>query len=1101
MRTRPTRRSLAVALLAACTGAVLSISLTAAPTAADILRTAGIKGGIVVHLGCDDGHLTAELRAGESYTVHGLDTDPADIAKAREYLHAKGLYGPVSVEHFEGNTLPYADNLVNLVVVSGIGCRVSGDEIGRVLAPAGVALFNKGLRSQFSGLSPQSEGDWLLYRKPVPSAIDDWSHYLHDAGNSAVAKDTLVGPPRRLQWVAPPLWLRSHETPSGIQAQIAAGGRLFYIFDEGLIGITDERLPARWSVVCRDAFNGKLLWKRPLPRWGWREWAQDRLEGKDWTAVRALRTVVPSENQRRLVADGERLYATLGYRAPLSILDAATGETLATVKNTDATSEILLSDGIVLAHVRTQGERAQGSKKKGPVTHSSLVAANCRTGDVLWRENSVGTIRSLALAIDAEKIVFQTGSALVALDLKTGKELWQANPKTRGINLVVAEDVVLILGSTSLESYDAGSGKKLWQNKIPKRSGGETPDLFVADGVAWPGMIPVTKDLKVVGKSERAMVLGFDIRTGKQLKRIVVGNFRSPEHHHRCYRNKATTLFIISGMEGAEFLDLKQDGHSQNNWLRGACKHGIMPCNGMLYVPPDQCFCQPGGKVLGYTAVAAEGESKSPRVEESKRLERGTAYGSPIPKSPNRDSKSDGWPTFRHDAARSGGTTAAVPAGTEPLWRARLGGALTQPVATGGKVLVAAIDAHTVHALDAKTGKPLWNFTAGGRVDSPPTLHGGRVLFGSHDGYVYCVRESDGVLVWRFLAAPVDRRISGFDQVESAWPVHGSVLLVDGVAYAAAGRSTYLDGGIRFYGLDPATGRVIHKGLIEGPHPDLKKPRDVAFYVRGANSDVLVSEGGHIYMRQKTLTPNLKEVKPDILSSKGEADVGLHVFSTAGLLDDSWYNRTFWMYAKRWPGFQLANQAPKTGQLLVRDDKTTFAVRAFYRRNVHSPMFFPAKEGYLLFADKNTNEPQIVGEEGARKPLEWLPQSDYSRGRGSEVRRLDSNAFGADKGIGYTRAEAPLWKTWLKVRIRAMVKTRDTVFAAGPPDVLDPEDPLAAFEGRRGGVLVSVSAKDGTKTSEVKLDSEPVFDGMIATPGRLFISLRDGSVVCMGGER
>ena len=35
-----------------------------------------------------------------------------------------------------------------------------------------------------------------------------------------------------------------------------------------IVGITDERLPSRWSLVCRDAFNGKLLWKRPLGPWG-----------------------------------------------------------------------------------------------------------------------------------------------------------------------------------------------------------------------------------------------------------------------------------------------------------------------------------------------------------------------------------------------------------------------------------------------------------------------------------------------------------------------------------------------------------------------------------------------------------------------------------------------------------------------------------------------------------------------------------------------------------------------------------------------------------------------------------------------------------------
>ena len=265
-------------------------------------------------------------------------------------------------------------------------------------------------------------------------------------------------------------------------------------------------------------------------------------------------------------------------------------------------------------------------------------------------------------------------------------------------------------------------------------------------------------------------------------------------------------------------------------------------------------------------------------------------------------------------------------------------------------------------ALNAHDGSRAWEFITGGRIDSPPTCHAGQILLGSADGYVYCLRAADGELAWRFLAAPYDCRIGCFDQLESVWPVHGSVLVRDGVAYVAAGRSTYLDGGISVYALDPRTGQLLHQSRLGGPFPDIETERDVAFYVEGANSDVLVSEGDFLYMRQKKLTSDLREVSCANLSVKGEKDVGLHVFSTAGLLDSSGYNRTFWMYSRRWPGFQLANQAPKSGQILVVDDERTYAVNMFYRRNVHSPLFFPAKEGYLLFADLNSNEPQIVGE-------------------------------------------------------------------------------------------------------------------------------------------
>jgi len=1059
--------------------------------AKEILDTSGVQGGIVVHLGCGDGKLTAALHISDSYTVHGLEADPAQVAEARSYIQAKGIYGPVSVERYSGSVLPYTDNLINLIVVQDAG-KVSRDEMMRVLAPGGVACVYR-------------NGKWRKTVKAWPDNIDQWSHFLHDASNNAVANDSVVGPPRSLQWVAPPLWLRSHETPSGIQSPVSAGGRLFYFFDEGLIGITDERLPDRWSLICRDAFNGKLLWKRPLEAWGWRQWSLERWQGKDWTTLRAMRTDVPSENQRRIVADGNRLYTTLAYQAPMSILDAATGDIITMVEVTRGTSEILVSDGIAVAYTRKvqdNADRRRGAKKE---VRASLVAVHGQTGNVLW-DKQISQIRPLALAIDNGRIIYLSGKDLVALNLKNGRQIWKVQPKwTAPRTLLTVNDVIVMQGGKLAAAYDATDGRLLWQKTLPPIMGGEGDDLFVIDGLVWRGILCVDDNGEPVRKSPNALVIGWDIRTGEEKKRILVNNLRSPEHHHRCYRNKATIRYLISSYEGAEFLDFQADNHSQNNWLRGACKYGMTPCNGMLYVPPDQCFCQPGSKFLGYAAVTAGPDAALEEVPDQERLEKGPAYGAV---TDTESGSENDWPTYRHDASRSGTTRTRVPSNVGIDWKVTLKGDLTAPVAASNKVYVARPDAHTLYALDIESGKEIWQFTANGRIDSPPTIYKGMVLVGSKDGYVYCLRASDGRLVWRFLAAPTDKRIAHFDQVESTWPVYGSILVTrnpstgsgQATAYFTAGRSTYLDGGIRVYGLEPTTGKILHKGLLEGPHREADKDRDLAFFILGANSDVLVSEGGFIYMRQKKMTKELQEVKVDVLSSKGAQDVGLHIFSTAGLLDGSWYNRTFWMYSKRWPGFQLANQAPKTGQLLVVDDEKTYAVRVFYRRNVHSLMFFPGKEGYLLFADLNTNEPQIVGEEGSREPVKWLPQSDFSRARGDEIRKLESEAFGLDKMIGYTRAEPPVWTKWLGMRIRAMVKAGDTLFVAGPPDAFEQTDPYAAFEARKGAQVVAVSAKDGKKLSETPLEYPPVFDGMIAAGSRLFASLRDGSVVCLAGK-
>ncbi len=1080
---------------------LLAIYLLAGPTVAnendvmtqakEILDTSGVQGGIVVHLGCGDGKLTAALRVSDSYTVHGLEADPAKVAEARNYIKAKGIYGPVSVEQFSGSVLPYTDNLINLIIVQDRG-DVPRNEVMRVLAPGGVACVHR-------------NGNWRNFVKAWPDNIDEWTHFLYDASNNAVANDSVVGPPRSLQWVAPPLWLRSHETPSGIQSPVSAAGRLFYFFDEGLIGITDERLPDRWSLICRDAFNGKLLWKRPLKAWGWREWSFEKYAGKDWTTLSGRRTDVPAENQRRIAADGDRLYTTLAYRAPMSIMDAATGDIISTVEATQGTSEILVSEGIAVAYTRQIPEGIARRRGAKDTVGAALVAVHSRTGKVLW-EKQVGQIRPLALAIDNGRIIYLSGKDLVARNLKDGRELWRIQPKqTTPKTLLTIDNVIVMQGGKFVAAYDTTDGSPLWHKTVPPIRGGEGDDLFVVEGLVWRGIVSVDDKGKPVGKSPNALVIGWDLRSGNEKKRILVNNLRSPEHHHRCYRNKATIRYLISSYEGAEFLDFQDDNHGQNNWLRGACKYGMLPSNGMLYVPPDQCFCQPGSKFLGYAAVKAGPDDAPEAIADRRRLEKGPAYGSGADAKFDLDSD---WPTYRHDAARSGTTFTSVPSNVAINWKVTLKGTLTAPVAAGGKVFVAKSDEHTLYALDMADGRVLWHFTANGRIDSPPTIYKGMVLVGSKDGYVYCLRASDGQLVWRFLAAPTDRRIAYSDQLESTWPVHGSILVTrdpstssgQAVAYFTAGRSTYLDGGIRVYGLEPTTGKILHKGLLEGPHREVNKDRDLAFFILGANSDVLVSEGGFLYMRQKKMTPELEEIEVEVLSSKGAQDVGLHIFSTSGLLDDSWYNRTFWMYSKRWPGFQLANQAPKTGQLLVVDDKKTYAVRVFYRRNVHSPMFFPGKEGYLLFADLNTNEPQIVGEQGAGEPVKWLPQSDYSRARGNEVRKLESEAFGLDKMIGYTRAKPPVWMKWLPLRIRAMVKAGDTIFIAGAPDVFDSKDPYAAFEARKGAQVVAVSAKDGKKLSETPLEYPTVFDGMIAASGRLFASLRDGSVVCLAGK-
>ncbi|MGB2820729.1 MAG: methyltransferase domain-containing protein, partial [Phycisphaerae bacterium] len=220
-------------------------------TTEQVRQASGVKGGLVVHLGCGDGELTAGFHANSSYLVHGLDTDTRNVEKARGHIQSLGLYGKVFAEGFAGRQLPYVDNLVNLVVVSRT-CGVSGDEIARVLAPKGVAMISAKVDafpkpSTLEASACPVDG-WTRWVKPWPATIDEWTHFLRDASGNAVARDTQVGPPRRIQWMAGPKRTRDHDALASMSAMTSSAGRVFYILDEGHTSLMHR--PPKWKLIA-----------------------------------------------------------------------------------------------------------------------------------------------------------------------------------------------------------------------------------------------------------------------------------------------------------------------------------------------------------------------------------------------------------------------------------------------------------------------------------------------------------------------------------------------------------------------------------------------------------------------------------------------------------------------------------------------------------------------------------------------------------------------------------------------------------------------------------------------------------------------------------
>ena len=98
-----------------------------------------------------------------------------------------------------------------------------------------------------------------------------------------------------------------------------------------------------------------------------------------------------------------------------------------------------------------------------------------------------------------------------------------------------------------------------------------------------------------------------------------------------------------------------------------------------------------------------------------------------------------------------------------------------------------------------------------------------------------------------------------------------------------------------------------------------------------------------------------------------------------------------------------------------------------------------------------------------------------------------------------------LWSRNYPVLARAMCKAGDTLYVAGPRDVLnenrvDPDkakEQVEHWQGQNGSVLLAISAQDGSQKASYTLDAVPAFDGLIAAGTRLYMTSTDGRIICL----
>jgi len=1039
-------------------------SVAIAANAEDLVGESGVEGGLIVHLGCGDGKFTAALKRGEQYLVHGLDTDKSQIETARKRLALRGDYGIVSFMHLTENELPYVDNLVNLLVVSD-DLGVAREEMLRVLCPDGVMIS---LQPSASSLRP--------FRKPWPKELDEWTHYLHGPDNNAVARDSVVHKPRSLQWMSEPVHGRSHEEMASFSAAVTSRGRVFYIADYAPPAFI--RFRSQWKLVARDAFNGVVLWAKDISRWS------DHL--------RHFRAG-PLHLPRRLVAVGDRVYATLGLAAPVTEIDAVTGKTLRVFEGTERTEEILVADGVLYLVVGTSEviRRGGGLYARGepaPTKFRYIAAVDIESGRQLWKHvcPDNGFILPVTLTVKGSNVFYQSTRGVARVNASDGELIWQtsrATPLKRmsfSAPTVVATDEVLLCadkdvtedgaavdkvdwgvhgwndpnyprrGKSSLRAYSVEDGKELWS--VGCREGYNSPvDVFVVGNDVW------------VGSDYRC----YDLKTGKETKEI---QWRGPKvgmAHPRCYRNKATEKFIYTCRSGIEVVSMDEGCVGNNSWIRGTCQYGIIPANGLLYAPPHACACFAKVKLTGLYAVAHHRAGTAMQFSKTPALEKGPAFG----KASGRAGAED-WPMYRRDSKRSGVAATEAPASMNLQWSAQIGGRLTQAVVACGRVYVASIDTHTLHALNAEDGERLWSFTAGGRIDSAPTFFKGYVLFGCADGWIYSLNSSDGKLAWRFRAAPQERLAGVLNQLESVWPVHGAVQLQNEMLYAAAGRNSYLDGGMVLYRLNPLTGEELSRTPIYNldPATDIQTGGERKFDMQGVKTDIISGDGEFVYIKHRGFN---RDGQP---SGQGKP----HLMSAAGILGEQWFVRSFWLIGRNvgvgWGGWADAAAYVPSGRILCFDEDKVWG---YGRVTIASAATGHKADAYHLFC----------------KAFSDAEPSEMNRGKKKKPK------FSGP-------APKVVWSEPDSLIVRAMVKAGDRLIVAGPPDLgkkdssilqfSNEPEALAGFMGKKGVFLRVVSTTDGKRVSECKLDAMPVFDGMSAASGRIYISLKNGKLECRG---
>jgi hypothetical protein len=293
----------------------------------------------------------------------------------------------------------------------------------------------------------------------------------------------------------------------------------------------------------------------------------------------------------------------------------------------------------------------------------------------------------------------------------------------------------------------------------------------------------------------------------------------------------------------------------------------------------------------------------------------------------------------------------------------------------------------------------------------------------------------------------LDEQIVAYGQLESPWPVPGSVLVVDGLACFAAGRQPLSDGGIRVFAVEPATGRVRWvQRLNTVPQTEFYGATGLEF----ESFDLLRREGQAVTLSRWLFDLATGRMTCDAKNGFARLDLG----GSGAMVP-----RGCWSYGPRYESEQVKDR-PFVDPLVV------FRSNALFGCSQDRETVF--RRDFRLDA-------------GEKFDAEWFHKwsiQEQAR-KGGDLWRSQRLARGATWSMPTS--------AWFgtPARISAMVLTGDALWVVGQ----------AGNQGR----LAAVSLKDAHLLSRLAVPA-PLWDGLAAAGDRLLLTTQDGKVLCLGAN-